>query len=88
MAEAQVLDDPYAVDESKPITIEPREWYFFKEEVKDQIAEGNGVDMAKALHAARFYAMLERSTQQIAEGKFVMFTSEEWEEFVSAQNVY
>ena len=87
MAETQTLD-PYAVDESQPITIAPREWYFFKEEIKDQLAEGNGVDLLKALHAARYYAMLDRSSQQIAEGKVVKFTSEEWEAFVNAQNLH
>ena len=82
MAEAQVLDDPYAVDESKPITIAPREWYFFKEEVKAQIAEGNGVDLVKALHAARFYAEIERRTEDIkARRNVVEFTAEEWEIF-------
>ena len=86
MAETQTLD-PYAVDESQPITIAPREWYFFKEEIKDQLAESNSVDILKALHAARYYAMLDRSSQQIAEGKVVKFTSEEWEAFVSANVV-
>ena len=38
MAETQTLD-PYAVDETQPITIAPREWFFFKQEINDQIAE-------------------------------------------------
>ena len=84
---AQVID-PYEVDESKPITIAPREWFFFKEEVKDQIAEGKGIDFLKALHAARYYAMLDRSTEQLREGKVVKFTAEEWEAFVNAQDLH
>ena len=80
MAETQTLD-PYAVDESKPITIAPREWYFFKEEIKNKLAEGKNIDLLKALHAARYYAMLERSTKQSEEGKVVTFTVEEWEIF-------
>ena len=87
MAETQTLD-PYAVDESQPITIAPREWYFFKEEIKDQIAESNGVDLLKALHAARFYAEIERRTEDIkARKNIVEFTSEEWEKFVNEQTV-
>ena len=87
MAETQTLD-PYAVDETKPITIAPREWFFFKEEVKDQLAQGTGIDLLKALHAARYYAMLDRSTEQIAEGKVVTFTDEQWEAFVNAENIH
>lgn len=87
MSESQTLD-PYAVDETQPITIAPREWFYFKEEIKDQIAEGKGVDLLKALHAARYYAMLARSSEQIAQGKVVTFTDAEWEAFVNAQNVH
>ena len=87
MAEVQTLD-PYAIDESKTINIAPREWFFFKAEVKDRLAEGKGIDLLKALHAARYYAMLDRSSKQIAEGKFVKFTDEEWEAFVNAQDIH
>ena len=61
---------------------------FFKEEVKDQIAQGKSLDLLKALHAARYYAMLDRSTEQLREGKVVKFTAEEWEAFVNAQNLH
>ena len=89
MADTQTLElDPYAVDETQPITIAPREWFYFKAEVKDQLAQGNGVDLLKALHAARYYAMLDRSFKQIEEGKVVTFTDEEWEAFVNAQDVH
>ena len=87
MAEPQTLD-PYEIDESKPITIAPREWHFFKEEIKNQIAENKGVDILKALHNARYYAMLDRSSKQIAEGKVVTFTDKEWEDFVDAQDIH
>ena len=87
MAEPQTLD-PYEIDESKPITIAPREWFFFKEEVKDQIAEGKGIDLLKALHAARYYAEIERRTEDIKAGRnLVTFTAEEWERFVNEQAV-
>ena len=87
MAEPQTLD-PYEIDESKPITIAPREWFFFKEEIKTQVAAGKGIDILKALHNARYCAMLDRSTKQIAEGKVVTFTDAEWEAFVNAQDLH
>ena len=86
MAETQTLD-PYAVDETKPITIAPREWFFFKEEVKDQLAQGTGIDLLKALHAARFYAEIERRKEDIKAGHYIEFTAEEWEKFVNEQAV-
>jgi len=87
MAETQIADS-YEIDETKPITFAPREWYFFKEEIKNQIAAGEGVDILKALHNARYYAMLDRSSKQIAEGKVVTFTDEEWEAFANAQDIH
>ena len=87
MAETQVAD-PYEIDESKPITFAPREWFFFKEELKSQIAEGEGLNILKALHNARYYAMLDRSSKQFAEGKVVTFTDKEWEDFVNAQDIH
>ena len=87
MSEAQTLDQD-VIDESKPITFAPREWFFFKEEIKDQIAEGKGVDLLKALRAARFYAEIERSTEQYKQGKVVTFTEEELEAFDNVQNLH
>ena len=75
-------------DESKPITLAPREWYFFKEEIKSRLAEGNSLDFLKALHNARYFAELDRSFKQIEEGKVVTFTDKEWENFVNAQNLH
>ena len=59
------------IDESKPITFAPREWFFFKEEVKDQIAQGKGVDLLKALHAARYYAEIDRRFDRVKAGHWV-----------------
>ena len=87
MAESQIADS-YEIDETKPITFAPSEWFFFKEEIKNQIAENKGVDILKALHNARYYAMLDRSSKQIAEGKVVTFTDKEWEDFVDAQDIH
>lgn len=84
--EAQALEQD-TIDESKPITFAPREWFFFKSEINDQIAEGKGVDLLKALRAARFYAEMERRTENIKAGHYVEFTSEEWEKFVNKQAV-
>ena len=67
MADAQTFD-PDVIDETKPITFMPREWFFFKEEIKDQIAEGNGVDFLKAIRRARYRAKLERGFKQLEEG--------------------
>ena len=58
-------------DESKPITFAPREWYFFKEEIKHQLAEENNIDFLKALRGARFYAEVERRTERIKAGHWV-----------------
>jgi len=58
-------------DESKPITFAPREWYFFKEEIKHQLAEGKSIDFLKALRGARFYAEIERRTERIKTGHWV-----------------
>ena len=86
MAEAQILEQ-YVIDETKPITFAPREWFFFKSEINDQLAEGKGIDILKALRAARFYAEIERRTENIKSGHYVEFTSEEWEKFVNEQAV-
>lgn len=62
MSEAQALDQD-VIDESQPITFAPREWYFFKEEVKDQVAEGKCVDFLKAVRVARLYARNESKSK-------------------------
>lgn len=67
MAEAQIIDND-VIDESQPITFAPREWFFFKEEIKNQIAEGKGVDILKALHNARYFAKIDRRIDSIKAG--------------------
>lgn len=63
--------DPYEIDESKPITIAPREWHFFKEEIKNQIAEDKSVNLLKALHNARYWADIDRRFERIEAGHWV-----------------
>ncbi len=69
MPEPQTLD-PYEIDESKPITIAPREWFFFKEEIKTQVAEGKGIDILKALHNARYWAEIDRRFDKVEAGRW------------------
>ena len=69
MAEAQIIDND-VIDESQPITFAPREWFFFKEEIKNQIAEGKGVDILKALHNARYFAKIDRRIDNIKAGRW------------------
>ena len=64
---AQTVDG-YEIDQGKPITFAPREWKFFELEIKNQIAEGNGVDLLKALHNARYFAKLERRMDDVKAG--------------------
>lgn len=59
------------IDETKPITFAPREWFFFKEEIKNQLAEGNSPDFLKALHNARYFAEISRRTEKIKAGHYV-----------------
>lgn len=70
MAETQIADS-YEIDETKPITFAPREWYFFKEEIKNQIAAGEGVDILKALHNARYCAEIDRRFDRVEAGHWV-----------------
>jgi len=82
MLEIQTLNQE-TLDVSKPINFAPREWTLFQEELSKQFAEGNGVDILKALRNARYLAGLERSIKQFDEGKVVKFTADEWEAFVN-----
>lgn len=70
MADTQTFDTDI-IDESKPITFAPREWFFFKEEVKNQLEQGNGVDFLKALHAARYWAEIDRRFDRVEAGHWV-----------------
>lgn len=87
MLEAQTLNQE-EFDINKPINFAPREWTLFKEELDKQFAEGNGVDIFKAIRNARYLAMLEKSFKQLEEGKVVSFTDEEWEAFVNEQDLH
>ena len=75
-----------AVDDNEQITFTGLEWKFFVLELKDMIAAGE-FDIAKAIHSAKFYAEMARRTEQIKAGKFKSFTDEEWDKFVSEQNL-
>lgn len=76
------------IDLSKPINFAPRELTLFKAELDKQLEDGNGIDIFKALHNARYLAGLERSIKQFDEGKVVTFTPEQWETFVNEQDLH
>ncbi len=76
------------IDLSKPINFAPRELTLFKAELDKQLEDGNGIDIFKALHNARYLAGLERSIKQFDEGKVVTFTPEQWEAFVNEQDLH
>ena len=67
MADTQTIDLD-VIDETKPITFEPLEWKFFKEEVAKQFADDD-FDALKAIRRARYQAMLHRGFTQLAEGR-------------------
>ena len=67
MLEAQTLNQE-EFDISKPINFAPRELTLFKEELDKQFAEGNGVDIFKAIRNARYLAMLDRGFRQLENG--------------------
>ncbi|MBQ4403907.1 MAG: DUF1902 domain-containing protein [Selenomonadaceae bacterium] len=82
MIEAQTLEQ-MNLDGSKLINFAPAELKIFKEELDKQFAEGNGVDIFKALRNARYLAMLDRSFKEIEEGHYIEFADEEWEKFIN-----
>ena len=43
--------------------------------------------MLKAAHNAEYLSMLDESRRQIAEGKIVSFSDEEWDKFVQEQEL-
>lgn len=81
MTEAQILNLEN-LNEGKPITFTPLELKYFVLELKDMFKAGE-LDIPKVINAARFYAKIERSTQQYKQGKCVTFTEKEWD-FVNA----
>lgn len=87
MIEAQTLEQA-DLDDSKLINFAPAELKIFKEELDKQFAEGNGVDIFKALRNARYLAEIDRRIADIEAGRNVItFTAEEWEKFVNEQNI-
>ena len=60
----------------------------FKDEINKQLSESKIIDIGKAVRNARYLAKLDKSIQQEKEGKLVKFTDEEWEKFVSGQELY
>ena len=87
MVEVQTLNQEN-LDANKIINFAPAELKLFKDELDKQLAEGNGIDLLKALRNARYLAMLDRSFKELEEGKVVSFTDEEWEAFVNAQDLH
>ena len=86
MINEQTLN-PEILNVTEDVTFTPLELKYFVLELKDMMAEGK-FDLPKVIRAARFYAELERSENQIKAGKVVTFTDEEWEDFVNAQNLH
>lgn len=86
MTEAQTLNLEN-LNEGKSITFTPLELKYFVLELKDMFAAGE-FDISKVINAARFYAEMERRTNDIKAGKNVVtFTEKEWEDFVNAQDL-
>lgn len=75
------------LEEDKLIYFTPLEWKYFKLEIEEMKENGEDLNFKKAIHNAKYFAMIERSRNEIKEGKCVTFSDEEWEAFVSAQNL-
>ena len=69
------------------VTFTPLELKYYNAEIAEMLAEGKIIDIPKAIHNAKYFAELADSEKEIAEGKVVSFSDEEWEEFVNAQNL-
>lgn len=82
MIEIQTLEQEN-IDANKIINFAPAELKLFKDELDKQLAEGNGIDILKALRNARYLAELDKSEKQFAEGYFIEFTHEDWENFTN-----
>lgn len=86
MIESQTLN-PEILNVTENVTFTPLELKYFVLELKDMMAEGK-FDLPKVIRAARFYAEIERSTEQYKQGKVVTFTEEELEALDNAQNLH
>lgn len=75
-------------EENKLIYFTPLEWKYFKLEIEEMKNNGEELNYKKAIHNAKYFAMLEKSEREIKEGKnIVTFSDEEWEDFVNAQDL-
>lgn len=72
---------------NESVNLEPNEWKYFILEIKEMTDNKEIIDLPKALHNAKYFAMLEEREREFDEGKVVSFTDEEWEKFVNAQDV-
>lgn len=87
MIEMQTLDQEN-IDANKLINFAPAELKIFKDELDRQLEEGNGIDILRAIRNARYWAEIDRRTEDIKAGRnIVTFTAEEWEKFVNEQNI-
>lgn len=87
MIEMQTLDQEN-IDANKLINFAPAELKLFKDELDRQLEEGNGIDILRAIRNARYWAEIDRRTEDIKAGRnIVTFTAEEWEKFVNEQNI-
>ena len=68
MTEMQTLAQEN-IDANKIIDFAPAELKLFKDELDKQLAEGNGIDILRAIRNAHYLAMLERGFKQMREGR-------------------
>ena len=69
MSETQTLNQEN-LDLSKPINFAPRELTLFKAELDKQLAEGNGVNIFKALRNACYLAEIDRRIANVKAGRW------------------
>lgn len=85
MTEMQTLN-PEILNVTEDVTFTPLEWKYFVLELKEMMSEKK-FDLPKVIRAARFYAEMERRTENIKAGHYVEFTDAEWEKFINEQTV-
>lgn len=69
MSKTQTLNQEN-LDLSKPINFAPRELTLFKAELDKQLAEGNGVNILKALRNAHYLAEIDRRIANVKAGRW------------------
>ena len=70
MIEVQTLNQEN-IDANKLINFAPAELKLFKDELDKQLAEGNGIDLLKAIRNARYWAEIDRRIADINAGHWV-----------------